>query len=52
MRKRITGIDINPMVNWLLLRLTRLENSLSKWLPNVVGGSLLIVAVKMPRKIE
>ena len=40
------NMRINPVINSILLKLTRLENYLSKWLPNISGGSLLCVAVK------
>jgi len=39
-------ITINPIINNLLLGISRLENRLSKWLPNTAGGSLLLIAVK------
>jgi len=42
------SFHINPVINKLLLVLTRLENRLSKWLPNIAGGSLLLVATRNP----
>jgi|LWDU01.1.fsa_nt_gi hypothetical protein len=36
----------NGIINLILLKLTRLENYLSKWLPNISGGSLLCVSIK------
>lgn len=39
-------ISINPLLNRGLLAITRLENRLSAWLPNIAGGSLLCVAKK------
>lgn len=39
-------ISINPVLNKILLNLTRLENKLNKFLPNLFGGSLLILAEK------
>ena len=39
-------LDINPLLNRLLLKITRWENTLSKLLGHVPGGSILMVAVK------
>ena len=41
-----TDIKINPILNTILLSICRIENSLNHFLPNVFGGSLLIVARK------
>lgn len=41
-----TGVHINPILNKLLLSITRFENLCSKYLPNIAGGSLLVVAEK------
>ncbi len=41
-----TDITINPFLNKILLGLCRLENKVRKVLPNLFGGSLLVVAKK------
>lgn len=40
------AISINPIINAVLLLIVRLENKISKFLPNVFGGSLFIIAGK------
>ena len=47
--ERIIDIRINPLLNKLLLGLSRLENTLSNWIPNLAGGSLLLVAIKISK---
>ncbi len=37
---------INPIVNKILLKIVRIENSIHNFLPNLVGGSLLAIAEK------
>lgn len=44
--ERTNFLRINKPLNLLLLVLTRLENKLKKFIPNLVGGSLYIVAIK------
>jgi SAM-dependent methyltransferase len=39
-----TEAHINPIINKVLLLLTRIENRLAGWLPDIAGGSLLCVA--------
>ena len=39
-------IRINPLLNYLLLGLTRFEQCIEQLMPNVAGGSLLLVAEK------
>ncbi len=39
-------VQINPFINFLLLHLTKLENRISNWIPNVVGGSIFLVGSK------
>ncbi|MEW5833256.1 MAG: class I SAM-dependent methyltransferase [Campylobacterota bacterium] len=39
-------ISINPIINTILLFITRIENKLNNFLPNMFGGSLLIIARK------
>ncbi|MDQ7075205.1 MAG: class I SAM-dependent methyltransferase [Gammaproteobacteria bacterium] len=41
---RNNSFHIHPMLNKILLSIIRLENHISNWLPNIAGGSLLIVA--------
>lgn len=43
---QVSEVSINPWLNKALLVITRLENNLSDWLPNIAGGSLLLVAEK------
>lgn len=44
-------ISINPLTNFILLALSRLENRLSHILPNWFGGSLLLVGEKYPHNL-
>ncbi len=39
-------ISINPFLSNILLYLSRLENKFNKYLPNLFGGSLLVIARK------
>lgn len=39
-------IPIYPLINQILLKLALLENSLARWLPNKVGGSIILVCQK------
>lgn len=39
-------ISINPILNKLLLFISRIENKLNSFLPNIFGGSLFIIARK------
>ncbi len=39
-------ISINPLINKLLLFISRLENKINKFLPNLFGGSLFLIARK------
>lgn len=39
-------ISVHPIVNKILLFISRLENKLNKYLPNLFGGSLLVIAKK------
>lgn len=39
-------ITINPIINWILLKLSKFENKINKYLPNLFGGSLFIIARK------
>mgnify|MGYP000370761141 CR=1 FL=1 len=39
-------IKINPVINWVLLVLCDLEEKVNKYLPNIMGGSLILVAEK------
>jgi len=39
-------MSMNPMLNYILLSITRIENKISKFLPNLFGGSLFIIARK------
>lgn len=43
---RTEKITINSFVNFMLLWVTRFENKITKWIPNIAGGSLLVVAKK------
>ncbi|MBU0664950.1 MAG: class I SAM-dependent methyltransferase [Proteobacteria bacterium] len=45
-KERQKKIPINLLLNKFLLILTRVENYFSQWLPNIAGGSLLLVAKK------
>ncbi len=40
------GIVINRWINKILLSVTRVENSIHEYIPNIAGGSLLIIARK------
>lgn len=42
-----TEITINPILNKVLLYLCRLENKVRRFLPNLFGGSLMVVAKKI-----
>lgn len=42
-----TDISMNPILNTILLLITRLENKINKFLPNIFGGSLFIIARKI-----
>ncbi|RAX54007.1 hypothetical protein CCY99_04810 [Helicobacter sp. 16-1353] len=37
---------INPIINKILIAILRLENKLIPYLPNFIGGSLLVIARK------
>ncbi|MBT8348468.1 MAG: class I SAM-dependent methyltransferase [Sulfurovum sp.] len=39
-------ISMNPVLNNILLYLSRFENKFNGYLPNILGGSLLVVATK------
>jgi SAM-dependent methyltransferase len=39
-------IKINPFINWILLVLCDVEENINKYLPNIVGGSLILIAEK------
>ena len=39
-------IKINPVINWVLLLLCDFEKKVNKCLPNIAGGSLILVAEK------
>jgi 2-polyprenyl-3-methyl-5-hydroxy-6-metoxy-1,4-benzoquinol methylase len=39
-------ISINPIMNNILLFMSRLENKINRYLPNIFGGSLFIIARK------
>lgn len=43
----MADISINPILNKILLFITRIENKMNTYLPNYFGGSLLVVAVKI-----
>lgn len=45
-RERKSDIKINSLLNTILLMISRLEIKLSPWLPNITGGSLIVVALK------
>lgn len=40
------NIKINPLINWCLLKLCDLESMINKYIPNIVGGSLILIAEK------
>lgn len=42
----LADISINPILNKILLYLTRVENKFNKYLPNFFGGSLFVLAAK------
>ena len=50
--ERRQGFHINYLINKLLLILTMFENKVSKYLPNIFGGSLFLIGVKKPVKSE
>jgi len=39
-------IKINPVINWVLLVLCDVEEKVNKYLPNIAGGSLILIAEK------
>ncbi len=39
-------ININPLINRILLKMSRLENRFAPWMPNLAGGSIILVAKK------
>jgi len=39
-------ISMNPLLNWVLLYVSKIENKLNDFLPNVFGGSLFVIARK------
>lgn len=47
-----TDISINPIINKILLYISKIENKINKFLPNIFGGSLLIIAKKDSYKME
>lgn len=44
--EREQEIQINPLVNKVLMGVSLLENKLCRFLPNIMGGSLILVAEK------
>ncbi len=42
-------ISINPILSKILLFISRIENKINRYLPNVFGGSLLVIARKNDR---
>jgi 2-polyprenyl-3-methyl-5-hydroxy-6-metoxy-1,4-benzoquinol methylase len=40
-------ININPLINKFLLKLTSLENRFASFMPNIMGGSIILVAQKL-----
>jgi len=47
-RKKLTpSLSINPVINWLILKICLLENKLTKFIPNIAGGSIILVAEKI-----
>jgi len=38
------GFSINPILNWVLYNVSKIENRVNKFIPNCFGGSLLFVA--------
>ncbi len=45
--ERHQEIHINPLMNRLLLKITQLENRFFSWIPNLAGGSIILVAKKL-----
>ncbi|MCU7835950.1 MAG: class I SAM-dependent methyltransferase [gamma proteobacterium symbiont of Taylorina sp.] len=41
-----SNISINPILNKILLYITKFENKINKLLPNFIGGSLFVIAIK------
>lgn len=41
------NISINPIINKILLTISNLENKIHKYIPNLFGGSLFIIARKI-----
>ena len=42
-------ISINPIINSILLFVSRIENKINRFLPNLFGGSLFVIAKKVRR---
>lgn len=40
-------ININPLINRILLKVSMLENRFASWIPNLAGGSIILVAKKL-----
>ena len=41
-------ININPLINRILLKMSLLENRFASWMPNLAGGSIILIAKKKP----
>jgi len=46
-KERHQKININPLINRILLKITMLENRFACWMPNLAGGSIILVAKKL-----
>ena len=42
------GLNINPLINRILLKMSLLENRFASWMPNLAGGSIILIAKKKP----
>ncbi|HAI70298.1 MAG TPA: hypothetical protein DCM38_12790 [Gammaproteobacteria bacterium] len=49
-RERHQEININPLINRILLKITMLENRFASWIPNLAGGSIIMVGKKVENK--
>jgi len=45
-KERHQKISINPLINRILLKISMLENRFAHLIPNLAGGSIILVAKK------
>jgi hypothetical protein len=49
-KERHQEININPLINRILQKITMIENKFASWMPNLAGGSIILVAKKLEQQ--